>query len=86
MSDKIASLFGAAPPVPQQEPRVIARLEGLLQRARDGQMVGIAWVVLDQFGHGEFGRSGTADSDRMIACAARLLHDMLQDEREAYRD
>ncbi len=76
----VASLFGAAPPVAQIDERVIARLEELMAKARDGQVCGLAWVSLDPFGGTFYGRAGSADADRMIASAARLLHDMLSDD------
>jgi hypothetical protein len=83
MNDKVTSLFGAAPPIAQVEPRVVARLEGLLALARDGQICGIAWVAVDPFGGTKYGRAGSAEADRMIASTARLFHDMLADSREA---
>ncbi len=78
----VASLFGAAPPVAMINERVVARLEELMARARDGQICGLAWVAVDPFGGTVFGRAGSADGDRMIASTARLLHDMLADDRE----
>lgn len=84
MSDKVTSLHGAAPPIPQIEPRVMARIEELTQRAKDGQVVGLAWVAVDPFGGAIYGRAGTAEADRMIAGVSRLLHDMLADDRAAY--
>lgn len=78
----VFSLRGAAPPVAHVEPRVMVRLQELIAKAKDGQVVGIAWVALDPFGCTNYGRAGSADADRMIASAARLLHDMLADDRD----
>ncbi len=86
MTDNVASLHGAAPPIAQVDDRVVARLEELLVRARDGQVCGIAWVAVDPFGGSFYGRAGSPDVDRMIASTSRLLHDMLADDREAWDD
>lgn len=80
---KVVSLYGAAPPIPQVIPEVVERLTELLARAKDGQLVGIAWVAVDPQGGTLYSHDGAADADRLIASTARLYHGMLADSRDA---
>ena len=51
--------------------------------AKDGACVGLAYVAIQPTGNGLLGRCGKPNVDSLIACTARLYHDLLQDDREA---
>jgi hypothetical protein len=81
-SSNVESLFGGIVPVPRADPSVIAKIEGMLGRAKDGQLVALAYVEVDPQGGTIFGRAGTGHADSMIASIARLLHGTMHDECE----
>lgn len=78
----VASLFGCAPPVPQVVPDVVERLEKLLSEARDGAIVGLAYVRIASAANVGTGWVGTADRHRLIAGAGILHHRMLTQAAE----
>lgn len=76
----VASLFGAAPLIPQQVPEVVSRLEYLLARARDGLILGFAHAAVESSGTIDWGWTGKAEVQRMQAAVGRLNHSIFSQE------
>ena len=72
--NNVASLFGAAIPVPHINADVVDDLESLLKNARDGRIAGIAYVIVSPEGHLNTAWTGNAESHSMIAGAAILAY------------
>ena len=70
----VASLFGAAIPIPQVNADVVEELERLSAAARDGRIAGLAYVKISPEGHFVTAWVGNADAHNMIAGAAILAH------------
>lgn len=79
----VLSLHGAAPPVPTVCPSVVEKLEELLERARNGNVVGFAYLAVDPYGMTMFGRCGMAPVESLIAGTARLHHSILADDNNS---
>jgi len=75
-NSNVKSLFGTSTiSVPKCDPEIIETLERLLARARDGQILGLAYAAVECNGWTGRGWSGSADTALFVAAIARLQFD-----------
>lgn len=69
----VVGIRGAHPVgVPARNPEVVAELEALLGRARDGNVAGIAFAAISPMRHLTTGWAGAADRHDMLAAVTIL--------------
>ncbi len=71
-------------PLDRPVPEVIADLEGLLERAREGEIVAIAWGLMLRGGDSQTGWTTYPDAMAFIGVCSRLVHRLhLQQDEES---
>ncbi len=73
----VVALDGGAPPVPRRVPEIVETLNGLLTDAKDGKVVGLAFVAIDAAGYWRGQWMGDTRISQMTGIVGRLQHDMI---------
>ena len=73
----VVSLDGGAPPIPRVVPEIIDALQGLTVDAKDGKIVGLAFVAIDASGSWQGRWMGDTRMSQMTGIVGRLQHDMV---------
>lgn len=73
----VVSLWGSATPLPQVVPDVVEKLTELLDLARAGQIVGLAYVRVTCEGHHSRGWVGIAQKDFLVSGVGMLNQEVL---------
>lgn len=74
MPQRVVSLTGIAPPVPQVNADVVERLEHLLAEARNGQIAGLVYGIVHPNADIATGWTGNASQHGMLVATTLLQH------------